>query len=202
MKFQKGYVLSEEHKQKMIEANKLRKGEVRSAEAKKKMSDAHKGKRLPEELKKKIGESNKGHIVSEETRQKISEANQGHNGKVVSVEEKEKLRREWSGEKNRNWKGGITPLSHAIRTSTKYLEWRQKCFIRDSFICQKCGMQGGELNVHHKKLFATLVKEAIERLPLFTPYDAAMLYTPLWDVNNGKTLCDRCHRKLKHKAAT
>jgi hypothetical protein len=200
MKFQKGYILSEEHKQKMIAANRLRKGEKRSESARRRMSEAHKGKSLPEEQKRKIGESNKGHIVSEETRQKISIANTGHKGKMVSKEDRAKLRIHWLGENNTNWKGGISPISKLIRKSAKYIEWRQKCFIRDSFSCQKCGANhSGDLNVHHKKSFAVLLRDAIKRMPLFSPNDAAMLYAPLWDINNGETLCEKCHRATKHE---
>jgi len=199
MKFQKGNIISEEHRKKISEASKKRKGEHRPPEARRKMSEAHKGKLLSEDHKKKIGESNKGRIVSKKTREKISAANKGHRGKIVSKEDREKLRQRISGSKNINWKGGITPVSHIIRTSGKFLEWRQRCLIRDNFTCQKCRRRGGDLNVHHKKLFSVLLKEAMKCLPLFAPYDAAMIYTPLWDEENGKTLCEKCHRKSKHK---
>lgn len=35
-------------------------------------------------------------------------------------------------------------------------------------------------------------------LPLFNLFDAAMLYTPLWDLNIGITLYKECH-KSEHK---
>lgn len=210
---------SEETKEKIKQA---RIGKIASKETKERMRQAHlgkttfKGKRHSEETKERMRQAhigqvswNKGKHHSEEAREKIRRAHIGDKnfnyGKHFSEEIKKKMSQtrigKNKGNKNPSWKGGITPIFRLLRTSTKYVEWRQKCFIRDSFICQKCGMNSGDLNVHHKKLFATLIKEAQEYLPLFTPYDAAMLYEPLWDVDNGKTLCEKCHRKSKHKAA-
>jgi hypothetical protein len=40
-------------------------------------------------------------------------------------------------------------------------------------------------------------KPDIAKYPLLQPYDACMLYEPLWDINNGKTLCKKCHDKTK-----
>lgn len=85
----------------------------------------HKKKRawhpLSEEHKIKIGLKRKGHIVTEETRKRISEHEKG---KFVSDDTKKKLEKTmfkkgivpWNkgmkgfmaGEKNSNWKGGIT----------------------------------------------------------------------------------------------
>jgi len=35
-------------------------------------------------------------------------------------------------------------------------------------------------------------------MPLLDLFSAAMLYTPLWDLNNGITLCKECHFR-EHK---
>jgi len=62
------------------------------------------------------------------------------------------------------------------RTSFEYNEWRKLVFKRDDYMCQHCKQKGGKLNAHHIKSY----KEFIElRL----------------DVNNGITLCYRCHVK-------
>ena len=65
------------------------------------------------------------------------------------------------------------------RHSAQYSEWRNKIFERDDYICQICGMRGGELEAHHVKSFK---KYKAER----------------FDVDNGVTLCRACHRRV-HK---
>ena len=99
--------------------------------------------------------------------------------------------------KNPNWKGGITPIIKQIRESYQYNQWRQAIFIRDNFTCQKCKKYGVELEAHHIKPFSKLIQEAKEYMPLLDLYSACMLYTPLWDINNGETLCKDCHNKTK-----
>jgi len=101
-----------------------------------------------------------------------------------------------TGEKSPNWKGSkcITPITIKIRHSDKYKIWRQNIFIRDNFTCQECGQIGGKLEVHHIKTFHKLIKEIKKYLPLLDLYEGAMLYTPLWDISNGITLCEKCHR--------
>jgi len=95
------------------------------------------------------------------------------------------------------WKGGITPIIKQIRNSNKYKQWRQDIFIRDDFTCQKCGQVGGELEAHHIKSFSKLIQEVKKYLPLLSLYEGAMIYTPLWNLKNGITLCKKCHRRIK-----
>ena len=103
------------------------------------------------------------------------------------------------GEKSSMWKGGITPITKLIRHSDKYLNWRSQIFIRDSFTCRKCGdTTSGNFHAHHTKAFTKLLEEVKTHLPLFVLYDGAMLYNPLWDINNGITLCKKCHSRKKH----
>ena len=95
------------------------------------------------------------------------------------------------------WKGGITPIIKQIRNSNKYKQWRQDIFIRDDFTCQKCGQVGGELEAHHIKSFSKLIQEVKKYLPLLSLYEGAMIYTPLWNLDNGITYCIKCHKKTK-----
>lgn len=80
-----------------------------------------------------------------------------------------------SGENNNKWNGGITPEKEKIRKSNEYREWRNKVFERDNYTCQCCGdSTGGNLQAHHKYNFSE--------------------YPELrFDVNNGITLCNKCH---------
>ena len=81
------------------------------------------------------------------------------------------------GDKNWNWKGGITPQNLKIRNSNEGVAWRKKVFKRDNYTCQICGdNRGGNLEAHHLKQFA--------------------YYPELrFDINNGITLCRKCHKK-------
>lgn len=84
------------------------------------------------------------------------------------------------GEAHWNWKGGITPANQRGRNSTEYTQWRKAVFERDGFVCQACGKRGGKLNAHHRKPWAKFL---------------ALRY----DVENGITLCEPCHKKEHSK---
>ena len=80
------------------------------------------------------------------------------------------------GEKNHNWRGGITEVHEKIRKSSAYQIWRSNILKRDNYTCQICGVQDEELQVDHIKPFA--------------------LYPELrTEPSNGRTLCIPCHRK-------
>jgi len=53
------------------------------------------------------------------------------------------------GEKNYNWKGGVTPEQNKVRSSIEYKLWSQSVLARDGWICQKTGARGGNLTAHH-----------------------------------------------------
>lgn len=100
------------------------------------------------------------------------------------------LQRENSGENHWNWQGGITQLNHAIRTSSKNKAFRRFIFLRDNYTCQTCGKRGGEIHVDHIKPFSWVIEDNNIR-----SLDAALACAELWDVTNGRTLCESCHRK-------
>lgn len=83
------------------------------------------------------------------------------------------------GEKSHLWKGGITPAIRKIRNSVEIKWWRKSCFERDNYTCQKTGIRGGELVVHHINNFA----------------DFPELRT---SIENGITLSKESHREF-HK---
>lgn len=89
-----GRKLTEEHKQKLIDANKNRIYKPHTEEAKRKMSEKGKGRKQSEETIRKRAEKLKGHKVSEETRKKISERNKG---KTISEETKRKISESLTG---------------------------------------------------------------------------------------------------------
>ena len=87
-------------------------------------------------------------------------------------------RKKVKGERNGNWRGGITPINLKIRTSKEYIEWRKSVFKKDNYTCQFCGQKGDKIVADHIKPFA-----------LFPEYRL--------DINNGRTLCEICHRKTE-----
>lgn len=192
-----GSTLTEDHKRKIAEAHI---GKTHSEETKRHLSEIQKGKVLSLETRRKMSERMTGTKQSPEAIEKVRQANIG---KKHSAETRRKLseshKDKW-GEKSSHWKGGITPVAQAVRNSLKYARWRQDCFIRDKFTCQQCGDdRGGNLEVHHKRLFSVLLKEAIKYLPLFKEFEAVMAYEPMWNLNNGITLCSKCHQKKNRR---
>lgn len=132
----------------------------------------------------------KGHIVSEKTKEKIGKAHKGNKynlGKSCLEETKRKIsktllgrkRPEISGNKNYNWKGGITPENQKIRHSIEYRFWIEGNMARDNYTCQKCKIRGGKLCVHHIQNFS-------ETIELRT------------SIENGITFCKNCHKEFHH----
>ena len=72
-----------------------------------------------------------------------------------------------------NWKNNKTPKNKKIRSSYKYQKWRKLVLERDNYKCTNCGAVE-KLEVHHIKHFAK--SESTQT-----------------DVNNGITLCKKCH---------
>lgn len=133
--------------------------------------------------------------LSEERKRKISEAvkakwNQPEYRDAVVATLKAKGTpkgfshpRDQMGSKNPNWKGGQTTLATLIRKSRRYVEWRKSVRERDDFTCQECGKRGGDINVHHRVSFASILTSGeLEKL---------------WDIDNGVTLCEPCHLQTK-----
>ena len=145
---------------------------------------------------------------SEETRKKMSEAKNRlyksgwkvwNYGKHFSEETKEKIRKARANQKNiprgENhyfWKGGISPLKRRLATCFRRREWRRAVFERDKFTCQQCGVRGGYLEADHIVPLYIILKEN-----KITTFEEAMRYEPLWNVNNGRTLCRFCHNKTE-----
>jgi len=193
--FKKGVHNGFGFKKGMISFNK---GIKLSEETKKKISTSKKGKHssLKTEFKKgnvPINPFKKGMIPlnkgkkgvfkrSEEYKRKMSERMKGNSylrGKKFTDETKDKMREARRGDKNPNWKGGITPENMQIRHSLEMRLWRKTCLERDNFTCQKCGQWGGKLQIHHINNFSDFP-------------ELRMITT------NGIVFCHKCHN-LFHK---
>lgn len=102
-----------------------------------------------------------------------------------------------AGPNNRKWRGGITELNNRIRTCTKYGEWRARVFDRDGYKCKRCGSdKGGDLIAHHIKPYREIMKQYD-----ITTFEEAMACYELWDIDNGITVCEKCHIEIESGAA-
>jgi len=103
------------------------------------------------------------------------------------------------GEKNTAWKGGTTQESVLIRGHKKSEVWRKSVFERDGYACKVCGDKtGGNLRAHHIKHFSKIIQEIKEKYPLLSTTEISGDCKELWDISNGITLCEPCH-KMEHK---
>ena len=77
-----------------------------------------------------------------------------------------------------NWKGeNHRSNNDRVRKSSEYKKWRNLVFERDNYTCQECGKVGHKLNAHHYYSF--------------TEYPEYR-----FDIENGVTLCEDCHKKV------
>jgi 5-methylcytosine-specific restriction endonuclease McrA len=87
---------------------------------------------------------------------------------------------EISGERHGLWKGGTTKLTHKIRTSLEYRQWREAVVTRDKKTCVLCGY----VSCKPRDIRA-------DHIQPFHQYPALR-----FEVSNGRTLCVPCD--LKH----
>ncbi len=131
------------------------------------------------------GEALKGHPTSEETRRKISERHTGKKRRSGWKHSEETRRKQSEIAKARgpshnfyvDGKGDERRIER--RQSMQQLEyrlWRDAVFTRDNHTCQACGVRGGVLRADHVKPWRTHPEGR-------------------YDVGNGRTLCDGCHKK-------
>jgi len=91
----------------------------------------------------------------------------------------ETLKGKRGGKNNANYRPWLTEEDRdSSRDSYKSNTWRIAVFDRDGYFCLSCGdAKGGNLNAHH-----------------ILPYSIAK--NKRWDVENGATLCVKCHRSF------
>jgi len=194
------------------------KGQKWSKEVREKISKSVKEchKRIPN-----YGMKNKKHTA--ETKRKIGDANRNRPskrkgktyeeiyGKERTLEEINKRREKKIGQKRTKIQRIKMSKAHLktnepvqldlvnyIRGSREMKIWRTKVFKRDNYTCQNCGIKSGcgkavILNAHHIKMFIDIL-----RLNKIKTENDAFSCKELWDINNGITLCLKCHNKTKN----
>lgn len=122
-----------------------------------------------------------GRKLSEETKLKISENRKGINTGARSEEVRRKIAEAQKGEKSANWRGGKSEEQKRLRMSVDFKLWRESVYKRDNWTCQECGIRGGQLHPHHIMSFAEFPDLRFE-------------------ISNGITLCESCHKKTDNYA--
>lgn len=75
---------------------------------------------------------------------------------------------------------GLSTPNEKARRNKKFKKWRELVYNRDNYTCQSCGIRGGKLNAHHIKSFAGYIDLR-------------------YNLSNGITLCESCHKKLHRR---
>ena len=96
--------------------------------------------------------------------------------KIIGQMKKGKKRPNISGEKNGNWKGGITPLRNKFYSGLEWANLRKQVFERDDYRCMDCGQRGGQLEANH--------------IWQWSLYPRLRL-----NIYNLETLCRSCHKE-------
>ncbi len=108
-----------------------------------------------------------------------------------SEESRAKMSAHWMAKYGNNlpgWSREKVKVVKMVRSLTEYIEWRKRVFERDSFRCVCCG-KDGYITAHHVKSASKIVAENC-----INSLESARNCAQLWDINNGKTLCEDCHK--------
>ncbi len=85
-----------------------------------------------------------------------------------------------AGINNPNWKGGSGTKRHQAMGKLEYRNWRKFVFERDNYTCQDCTATSTYLHADH--IIGWSENETLR-----------------YDVDNGQTLCYKCHYKKTFK---
>lgn len=162
-------------------------------------SDLYKKRPIPEALKlgwefswKAHNNHRKGIKQSKLTKQKIKKSNKEFYKKNPEMAKKRGLN------KSKNCKHK-TELNQLIRTYPFYKNWVKLVFERDNYTCKDCGKKGDYIQAHHIKPLSLILFENGIIECNFENLQKALQLDELWDINNGKTLCLKCHKKIHKK---
>ncbi len=118
----------------------------------------------------------KGKKHSQSTKLSISKSMEG---RTLKEDTKKKISASRQRISILEWKKYIKSEKQRLRLSKKFMVWRKLVFERDNYVCQECKIKGKRLHPHHIKSFANFSELR-------------------FDVNNGQTLCEDCHKKIHY----
>ncbi|MEK6881609.1 MAG: NUMOD3 domain-containing DNA-binding protein [Nanoarchaeota archaeon] len=191
--------ISEMHKKNGV--GKWNKGKKYTEERKRKMSLAAKLVPHTEEWNKNVGLANKGKKHSPEFGERIRQRMLGKKptnlaqlaeiSRTRNSMKRPEVRIKLSGANNKWWKGGLTPIAKQIRECFEYNNWRKAIFQRDDYACVLCKIRGIKIVADHNP---TPFSEIFYKYKIKSLQEAREC-NEFWDLQNGRTLCEDCHRK-------
>lgn len=189
-----------EHLKKMGDSHR---GKKHSPEAIAKMRIAQSNR--PPEYGLAVSARQLGKKQSEETKQKISETRirlglgrksntiglrqiSGDGNPAKQPEVRKKISESKMGNKNPNWKDGISLANALIRASAEYREWRNNVLKRDKYTCIWCGLVMGQW-----------LKEEKRKVFIEADHIKPFAYFPelRFELSNGRALCRECHKNTE-----
>lgn len=144
------------------------------------------GVKLTKEIKEKISKAKTGKKLSIKHKKNLSLSKIGKPSSALGYKwtlgQKRSLSISKSGKpkKRKNVNELKTDESKIWRNRIEYRLWREAVFARDNWTCQECNIRGDKLHPHHIKQFAYYPKLRFA-------------------IDNGKTLCIRCHKEYHKK---
>jgi hypothetical protein len=187
-------------------------GRVVTAETREKISKGNSGQSKTEEHKGKLsakaliryankenhpmfGKKNSWGKHTPEALKKISESKTGSNHPMYGCTGPLNPMYGLRGPEHPAWvENKKNTLYESIRHLPEYYKWRLDVMLRDKLVCQVCCKQG-YVEAHHLYPFALIIhNEAIK-----TTMEAVSSKN-LWDIDNGQSLCESCHRKTNSYA--
>jgi len=161
------------------------------------------GKQQSKQHRESISNSNKGRTLTEQQRKNIGLSRLGKPGYKWSKKEKRSISEARRGKLSHTYIDGRTSLHKMLRGCVEMKIWRASVFKRDNYICTVCNKKSsGNIESHHKVSFSIILSKFLVK---YNKLDAtkdkeklfkfALKYNKFWNINNGQTLCKKCHSK-------
>lgn len=153
----------------------------------------HSATSVPRMIQARAGKPvwNAGKKMSEQHCKKLSLMRKG---KPFSFERRERMHGRIRQIRGEDWQPNH---AHSIKDSLFYRNWRRLVFERDGFRCVLCGYQSckringrSDIQADHIKPYSVIIQEHS-----IQTFEQAVECKELWDVANGRTLCQPCHKK-------